>query len=117
MAANTRIRIEPDLEDYLRSQAERVIGKPGDKVSGAEITTIANRLLYEHKIAQSMVKHEFLPKLFSWIKTILPNIGNGKVVSIGQAGQPALKASEKEKEEDFDFAVNFAVQFDEEEAA
>ena len=115
MAANTRIRIEPDLEDYLRSQSERVIGKPGDKVSGADITTIANRLLYEHKIAQSMVKHEFLPKLFSWVKAILPNIGNGKVVSIGQAEQPALKAYEKEQ--DFDFAADFAAQFDEEEAA
>jgi hypothetical protein len=117
MAANTRIRIEPDLEDYLRSQAERVIGKSGSEISGAEITTIANRLLYEHKIAQSMVKHEFLPKLFSWVKTILPNLGNGKVVSIGQAEQPALKASEKEKEQDFDFAADFATQFDEEEAA
>jgi hypothetical protein len=114
MAANTRIRIEPDLEDYLRGQAERVIGKSGDKVSGAEITTIANRLLYEHKIAQSMVRHEFLPKLFSWIKAIFPNISNGKIVSIGQAEQPALKASEKEQ--DFDFAADFAAQFEEDAA-
>lgn len=115
MATNTRIRIEPDLEDYLREQAERVIGKPGDSISGTELTTITNRLLYEHKLAQSMMRQEFLPRLFNWLKGILPSTGNSKVVSIQPAAeQPALKSSEKEEE--FDFAADFASQFDEDAA-
>jgi hypothetical protein len=30
MAENTRVRLEPDIESYLKSQAERVLGKSGD---------------------------------------------------------------------------------------
>ena len=114
MATNTRIRLEPDIEDYLRNQAQRVIGKSGEKVSGAELTTITNRLLYEHKLAQTMVRHEFLPKVLSWLKAIVPGaIGSNKVVALGQAEQPILKQSETE---DFDFAIDFAAQFDEDAA-
>src|ERR687886_252658 len=60
MAANTRVRIEPDIEQYLRSQGERVLGIPADKLSGADITTLTNRLLYEHKLAQTMMRQQDL---------------------------------------------------------
>jgi hypothetical protein len=56
MAENTRVRLEPDLESYLKTQAERVLGKSGEKLTGAELTTLTNRVLYEHKIAQSMAR-------------------------------------------------------------
>jgi hypothetical protein len=93
MAINTRIRLEPDIEDYLRNQAQRVIGKPGENVSGAELTTITNRLLYEHKLAQTMVRHEFLPKVLSWLKAIVPGaVGTNKVVALAQTEQPVLIA-------------------------
>jgi hypothetical protein len=114
MATNTRIRLEPDIEDYLRNQAERVIGKSGENVSGAELTTITNRLLYEHKLAQTMVRYEFFPKVFGWLKAILPGVvTSNKVVALAQTEQAALKQAETEE---FDFAVDFATQFDEDAA-
>jgi hypothetical protein len=114
MASNTRIRLEPDIEDYLRNQAERVIGKSGENVSGAELTRITNRLLYEHKVTQTMVRHEFLPKVLNWLKAILPGaVGSNKVVALAQTEQAALKQSETEE---FDFAADFAAQFDEDAA-
>jgi hypothetical protein len=112
MASNTRIRVETDIEDYLKSQAKRVIGKSGDEVSGAELTTIANRVLYEHKIAQSMAKKFPFARLFDWLMGLMPGGGNAsKVVPLSAAEQPALKSSEKDEE--FDFAADFASQFDE----
>ena len=114
MATNTRIRLEPDIEDYLRNQAQRVIGKPGENVSGAELTTITNRLLYEHKLTQTMVRHEFFPKVLNWLKAILPGaVGSNKVVPLAQTEQAALKQLETEE---FDFAADFAAQFDEDAA-
>jgi hypothetical protein len=114
MPSNTRIRVEADIEDYLRSQSERVIGKPANEVSGAELTTIANRILYEHKLAQTMIRQEFIPRVLTWIKAILPGGGGNKVVAISPSEQPGLKATEKD--EDFDFATDFAAQFDEDAA-
>lgn len=115
MASNTRIRVEPDLEDYLRNQAERVIGKPGDEVSGAELTTIANRLLYEHKMAQSMTQQIPFARLFNWLMGIMPGGSGGKIVALQSAAeQPALKPSQQD--EDFDFAADFASQFEEDAA-
>ncbi len=115
MASNTRIRVEPDIEDYLRNQSERVIGRPGDDVSGAELTTIANRLLYEHKIAQSMTKQIPFSRLFNWLIGIMPSGSGGKIVALQSATeQPALKPSQQD--EDFDFAADFAAQFEEDAA-
>jgi hypothetical protein len=115
MASNTRIRVESDIEDYLKNQAERVIGKSGDEVSGAELSTIANRLLYEHKIAQSMTKQIPFARLLNWFIGLIPGASPGsKVVALTTPEQPALKTSPKD--EDFDFAADFAAQFDEDAA-
>jgi hypothetical protein len=113
MAANTRIRIEPDIETYLRSQSERVLGIDPDKLTAADLTTLTNRVLYEHKLAQTMMRQEFIPRLFSWLKGVLPLAGgNGsKVVAIAQKEQPTLPATD-----DLDFAADFAAQFDEDAA-
>jgi hypothetical protein len=92
MAANTRIRIDPDIEAYLRSQSERVLGIEADKLTAADLTTLTNRILYEHKLTTTMMRQEFIPRLFSWIKAILPSAGSnsGKVVAIAPQQQPAL---------------------------
>lgn len=112
MASNTRIRVEPDIEDYLKNQAERVIGKPGDEVSGTELTTIANRLLYEHKLAQSMTQQIPLARLFNWLMGFMPGSANvGKIVALSAPEQPTLNPAQKD--EDFDFAADFAEQFEE----
>jgi hypothetical protein len=113
MATNTRIRIDADIEAYIRSQSERVMGIAPDKLTAADLTTLTNRILYEHKLAQAMMRQEFIPRLFSWLKGVLPGLGgNGsKVVAIApQPQQPALPS------DDLDFAADFAAQFDEDAA-
>jgi hypothetical protein len=109
MATNTRIRIDADLELYVRSQSERVMGIESDKLTAADLTTLTNRILYEHKLAQTMMRQEFIPRLFSWLKGVLPGLGSGnKVVAIApQPQQPALPS------DDLDFAADFASQFTE----
>jgi len=123
MATNTRIRIDADIEAYIRSQAERVMGISPDKLTAADLTTLTNRILYEHKLAQTMMRQEFIPRLFSWLKGVLPGVGNSsnKVVAIAsgtaqgaiasQPQQPALPATD-----DLDFAADFASQFEEDAA-
>lgn len=113
MATNTRVRIDSDIEVYLRSQSERVLGIDPDKLTAADLTMLTNRVLYEHKLAQTMMRQEFIPRLFSWLKGVLPLAGgNGsKVVAIApQPQQPALPT------DDLDFAADFASQFDEDAA-
>jgi len=113
MAINTRIRIDADIETYIRSQSERVMGIGSDKLTAADLTTLTNRILYEHKLAQTMMRQELIPRLFGWLKGVLPMVGNGsKVVAIApQPQQPALLEGD-----DLDFAADFAAQFDEEAA-
>jgi hypothetical protein len=113
MAVNTRVRIDSDIEAYIRSQSERVMGIPADKLTAADLTTLTNRILYEHKLAQTMMRQEFIPRLFSWLKGVLPGVGgNGsKVVAIAhQTQQPVLPS------DDLDFAADFAAQFEEDAA-
>lgn len=113
MASNTRIRIEPDLEDYLRSQSERVMGKPGNVITGTELTTLTNRLLYEHKLAQSMARQVPFARLFNWLMGLVPS--SGKVVAFAQQSEvPAFK--EAPTPDNFDFDADFAAQFEEEAA-
>ena len=113
MAINTRIRIDADIETYIRSQSERVMGIDQNKLTAADLTTLTNRILYEHKLAQTMMRQEFIPRLFGWLKGIVPGMGgnSSKVVAIAsQPQQPALPT------DDLDFAADFAAQFDEDAA-
>jgi len=116
MAENTRVRLEPDIEVYLKSQAERVLGKPSDYVTGAELSTVTNRVIYEHKMAQSMARQIPFARLFNWLMGLAPGSGS-KVVAISPPSEtPALKPSTPET---LDFEADFAAQFehDVEEAA
>ena len=113
MATNSRVRIDSDIEVYLRSQSERVMGMAPDKLTAADLTTLTNRVLYEHKLAQTMMRQEFIPRVLGWLKGVLPSVGgNGnKVVAIAtQPQQPVLPS------DDLDFAADFAAQFDEDAA-
>jgi hypothetical protein len=114
MAENTRVRLEPDIEAYLKSQAERVLGKSGEKLTGAELTTLTNRVIYEHRIAQSMARQVPFAKLFNWLMGLVPGSG-GKVVALQTSNDvPALQPS---KTETLDFEADFAAQFELEDAA
>ena len=108
MATNTRVRLDADIEAYIRSQSERVMGVSPDKLTAADLTTLTNRILYEHKLAQTMMRQEFISRLFGWLKGVLPG---GKVVALTQQPQPsALPAVEND---DLNFAADFASQFEE----
>jgi hypothetical protein len=109
MATNTRVRIDADIETYIRSQSQRVMGIPSDKLTAADLTTLTNRILYEHKLAQTMMQQEFIPRLFNWLKGVLPGSNNSKVIPIAQAEQSALPAAE---DDDLDGIADFASQFE-----
>jgi hypothetical protein len=114
MATNTRVRIDSDIEVYLRSQSERVLGIESSRLTAADLTTLTNRILYEHRFAQQMMRQEFIPRLFCWLKGVLPGLGsnNSKVVAIAQQPQQtALPPTD-----DLDFAADFASQFEEDAA-
>lgn len=107
MAENTRVRLEPDIETYLKSQAQRVLGKP--EVTGAELSTLTNRIIYEHKIAQSMARQVPFARLFNWLMGLVPGSGS-KVVALQTSSDiPALQSS---KPESLDFEADFASQFE-----
>jgi hypothetical protein len=56
MAENSRVRIEPHIETYLKSHGERILDKPStEKFTVAELGIIANALLLEHKQAHKML--------------------------------------------------------------
>jgi hypothetical protein len=112
VAENTRVRVEPDIETYLKSQSERVLGKEGAKLTGAELTTITNRLLYEHRQLSKVAKQVPFARLFNWLMGVVP--GNGNVVTFQSSEQPSLKEA---VEDNFDFDADFAAQLDDEIAA
>jgi hypothetical protein len=43
-----RLRIDPDLEQYILSQSERVLGKTVENTQDKSL--LLNRVLYEHKL-------------------------------------------------------------------
>ncbi len=109
MAENKRARIEPHIEDYLKSQAERVMGKPTSNLTGAELSTVANAIIYEHKLAQSMAKQIPFAKLFNWLMGLVPGSSNKVVAMQTSSDTPALQPS---KPETLDFEADFASQFE-----
>lgn len=110
MAENTRVRLEPDIENYLKSQAERVLGKSSEKFTGAELTTLTNRVIYEHKIAQSMARQVPFAKLFNWLTGLVPG-SSSKVVAL-QASNDAPALQPSKAAETLDFEADFASQFE-----
>jgi hypothetical protein len=43
-----RLRIDPDLERYILSQSERILGKTVENTQDKSL--LLNRVLYEHKL-------------------------------------------------------------------
>jgi hypothetical protein len=111
-----RVRIETDIQTYVESQSERVLGKLVTELDGADLTILVNRLLYEHKLAQSMARQVPLARLFNWVMGLVPGGSNGnKVVAFQPTEQPALQSAQQE--DDFSFDAEFAAQFEEKDAA
>jgi hypothetical protein len=95
------------------------MGKPGDAITGAELTTLTNRLLYEHKLAQNMAKQVPFARLFNAFNRLvewLPSLSFGRnVVPMPQALATALREAPSEPE-NFDFDADFAAQFEDDAA-
>jgi hypothetical protein len=48
-----RLRIDPDLEQYILTQSSRILGRPVENTQDKSL--LLNRLLYEHKL----LAHQF----------------------------------------------------------
>ncbi|HEY9650286.1 MAG TPA: hypothetical protein V6C95_06460 [Coleofasciculaceae cyanobacterium] len=48
-----RLRIDPDLEQYILSQSERILGKTVE--TSQDKSLLLNRIVYEHKL----LSHQF----------------------------------------------------------
>ena len=115
MPENKRVRIEPHIETYLKSHAARVLDKPGEGLTTADLSTVVNALLYEHKLAQSMAKQIPFARLFNWLMSWIPGSGN-KVVSLNQPSEtPALSAPHPEPD-DFEFDAHLGDLYEEDAA-
>lgn len=107
MAENIRVRIEPDIEQYLKSQSERVLGKSPDKVTTADLTTLTNRILYEHRQAHQLMSLIPIARIFNWLTNLTPG---SKVVNLPSANdQPILQPSIVDN---FDFDADLADKFE-----
>jgi hypothetical protein len=51
-----RLRIDADLEQYILSQSERILGKPVENTQDKSL--LLNRIVYEHKL----LAHQFQGK-------------------------------------------------------
>ncbi|MEP0885227.1 hypothetical protein NDI49_27120 [Trichocoleus sp. ST-U3] len=106
-----RVRIETDIQAYIESQSERVLGKAISDLDGADLTTLVNRLIYEHKLGWSMASQVPLARLFNWVIGLVPGNSN-KVVALQAAEQPGLQPAQQQEEDDFSFEAEFATQFE-----
>jgi hypothetical protein len=100
MAENKRIRLESHIEAYLLSHAKRVLGKPASKITAADLTTLANAVIYEHKLAHGAAQKIPFTKIFAWLTNLVP--GNSKIIPLSAVEPPALAAAEKPAD-NFDF--------------
>jgi hypothetical protein len=105
--ANTRIRLESDIEAYLKSQGERVMGIAPENLTTADLTTLTNRIIYEHKLARNLMQQEFIPRILNWVKNVLPSGGNKVIQMPTPQTARALPTND-----DFDFAADLAAQFE-----
>ena len=77
MAENRRVRVEPHIESYLLTHAERVLHKPAEQVTTQDMTTLVNALLYEHKLAQGLAQQVSFGQIFNWLSHVVSAQGTG----------------------------------------
>ncbi len=110
MAENKRVRLEPHIEEYLKSHAIRVLDKPASAVTSAELTTLTNAIIYEHKLAQSMAKQIPFAKLFSWLMSWVPG---SRVVGLNQQATDAPTIKELPEPDNFEFDADLSDLYEE----
>ena len=121
MAENRRVRIEDDIENYLQSHAERVLGKSAEVLSTADYSTLTNRLLYEHKLAQGFVQQVPFGGMWQWLIDLLPSLTHRQISSVSTIPQPtpppkSPPVSRPVLKEDYSFDASFSEMFEDEAA-
>ena len=107
MAENIRVRIEPDIQQYLKTQSSRVLGKASEEVTTADLTTLVNRIIYEHRQAHQLMSLIPVAKIFNWLSSLSP--GNKvAVLPSHKTEEPILQLAD-----DFDFDADLADKFEE----
>ena len=110
--ANQRVRLDSHIEDYLRSQAQRVLDKSADSCTGTDLTTLTNTIIYEHRLGHQLAKQVPFAKVFSWVMALVPGNSSHVMPLAGSAEAPVLKASP----ESFDFDADLGDLYEDEAA-
>jgi hypothetical protein len=115
MADLRRVRVEEHLEAYLKSHAPRVLGKSANQVTGADLTTLTNALLYEHKLALQIAESNVFGRFIGWLLGLVkPCTDTSAIPSDSFANATLEPRSLPQPQKDFDFdAADFANQWDE----
>lgn len=111
MAENRRVRLEDDLEKYLASQAERVLGKSPEELTPADYSTLTNRCLYEHRQVTGLTHRIPLGRLVDWLLTLPPSGRNLSLIQQGRGGEPVIAPAE-----DFSFDAELGDLYEQEAA-
>lgn len=89
MAENRRVRLDYDIEAYLKTHAERVLHKSHDTLTSVDYSTLVNRLLYEHKLAQGVTRKIPFSTLLEWVIGLLSgSVRNLAIVSPQTSSTP-----------------------------
>ena len=59
---NNEVDLTPDIENYVRSQSKRVMGISPENLTLADLTTLTNRLICEHKLLAEQWEKDREPK-------------------------------------------------------
>jgi hypothetical protein len=102
MAELKRVRLEEDLQHYLETQAERILGKTPEALTPIDYSTLVNRALYEHKLAHGITLKMPLGRLVDWLLSFTPSARNVAVMPQGRAGEAAATAVEAD-----DFSLDY----------
>ncbi|MDZ8260620.1 hypothetical protein [Nostoc sp. ChiQUE01b] len=101
MAENRRVRLDYDIEAYLKTHADRVLHKSPGTLTAVDYSTLVNRLLYEHKLAQGVVRKIPFSTLLDWAIGLLSgSVRNLAIVSPQKSSTPV---SHSLTPEDFSF--------------
>ncbi|AKG24908.1 hypothetical protein [Calothrix sp. 336/3] len=87
MAELKRVRLEEDLQQYLETQSERILGKAPETLTPIDYSTLVNRALYEHKLAHSMTRNLPLGRLVDWLLNLPASARNLSVIAPRRVGE------------------------------
>jgi hypothetical protein len=102
MAELKRVRLEEDLQQYLETQAERILGKTPETLTPIDYSTLVNRALYEHKLAHGITRKMPLGRLVDWLLSFSPSARNFSFIPQGRAGESVAVAAEAD-----DFSLDY----------